>query len=134
MIEGAIIGGVIGVIMVVVFGIIAHFKKASFDVKVKRSGVIETAGAPDETIRRIQSSAPGAGLKVEEIDTAGHRILLSEGLSFGSFGHFFPISAEASAGGARVTVGMSTKIPQYGPVVSRNHRKIMDKVRGMIAA
>lgn len=133
--SSALIGAVIGGAVVLVFALISSRRKGSFDVKVNRSGVVETTAAPGEALRRIEASAAGQGLKVEQVDTAGHRILLSEGLRFSSFGHFFPITvAPAEGGGSSITVGLKTKVPQYGPVVGRNHRKIMDKVRTAVSA
>ena len=130
----ALIGAVIGALVVIIFGFVSSRRKGSFDVKVNRSGVVDTTLAPDEALRRIEAAATQQGLTVEQVDTAGQRILLSEGLGFSSFGHFFPISVAATeGGGSAVTVGLKTKVPQYGPVVGRNHRKIMEKVRSAVS-
>ena len=130
----ALVGAVVGALVVIVFGFISSRRKGSFDVKVNRSGVVDTPVAPEEALRRIEASAPGQGLTVEQVDSAGQRILLSEGLGLSSFGHFFPITvAAAEGGGSAVTVGLKTKVPQYGPVVGRNHRKIMEKVRSALS-
>lgn len=129
----ALVGAVVGALVVIVFGFISSRRKGSFDVKVNRSGVVDTPVAPEEALRRIEASAPGQGLTVEQVDSAGQRILLSEGLGLSSFGHFFPITVAAAEGGSAVTVGLKTKVPQYGPVVGRNHRKIMEKVRAALS-
>ena len=132
--SSALVGAVIGAVVILVFGFLSSRRKGSFDVKVNRSGVVETSVTPAEALRRIEASAPGHGLKVEQVDTAGQRILLSEGMGFSSFGHFFPITlAPAEDGGSAITVGLKTKVPQYGPVVGRNHRKIMDKIRTAVS-
>ena len=134
MLSSALIGAVIGVVVVLVFGFLASRRKGSFDIKVNRSGVVETALAPDEALRRIEASAAGQGLKVEQVDTAGQRILLSEGMGLSSFGHFYPITlAPAEGGGSAITVGLKPKVPQFGPVVGRNHRRIMDRIRVALA-
>ena len=130
----ALIGAVVGGAVVFIFALISGRRKGSFDVKLNRSGVVKTALAPEEALRRIEASAAGQGLKIEQVDTAGLRILLSEGLGISTFGHFFPISvAPAEDGGSAITVGLKTKVPQYGPVVGRNHRKIMNKIRTAVS-
>ena len=132
--SSALIGAVVGAAVVLVFGLLSRRRKGSFDMKVNRSGIVETTLPPADALQRIEVSAAGQGLKVEQVDTAGLRILLSEGLGFSSFGHFFPITvAPAEGGGSAITVGLKTKVPQYGPVVGRNHRKIMDKVRTAVS-
>lgn len=131
----ALVGAIVGAAVVLIFGLMSNRRKGSFDVKVNRSGVVDTPLPPAEALQRIEASAADHGLKVEQVDTPGQRILLSEGMGLASFGHFFPISvAPADGGGSAVTVGLKTKVPQYGPVVGRNHRKIMNKIRSAVSA
>lgn len=129
MIIGAIVGAIAVVVGVVIVLIMTAQRKPSFDVKVRRSGSFAAPMRPGDAIDRLEAEAKSVGLKVDIVDKPGSRLLLSDGLSLFSFGHFVPVSVEASGNGALVTVGMATKIPQYGPVVTRNHKKIVAKVK-----
>ena len=102
-------------------------------MKAQRSGVIRVDIPPGEALNRIQAAAPRVKLKVEEVDAAGGRILLSEGPTFTSFGNFFPIAIAPANGGAEITVGLKPKVPQRGPIVGRNHRKIMERIENAVA-
>ncbi|MCB9947114.1 MAG: hypothetical protein H6842_04710 [Rhodospirillaceae bacterium] len=133
MVSGALIGAVVGLLVVLVFMAIAKTKTGSLDMPVQRSGTVAASVPPEEVLRRLEAAAPRNGLKVEQVDAAGGRILLSDGTSFTSFGNFYPIAVAPAASGAEITVGLKTKAPQYGPVVGRNHNRIMDKVRTMVA-
>ena len=126
---GAIVGGLAALIGVAIVLIMAARRKPSFDVKVRRSGTFAAPMRPGDAIDQLEAQAKSVGLKVDIVDKPGSRLLLSDGVSLFSFGHFVPVSVEASGDGARVTVSTATKIPQYGPVVTRNHKKILVKVK-----
>ena len=128
-------GLLIGIVVVGVFLIFAALRKPSFDMAVNRSGVVTTALPPGDALARIEAAARGAGLTVVETDTAGHRLLLSKGASVFSWGHFVVVAAApAAGGGATITVGLKTKVPQFGGVAGHHHRKAMDTVRGAVTA
>ena len=60
--------------------------------------------------------------------------MLSEGTTFLSFGHFVVVTAaDDGSGSSTITVGLATKVPQYGPVVTSNHKKMMTKVQAAFA-
>ena len=127
-------GAVIGAVVVLVLGAWASTRKGSLALKAQRSGVIQVDLPPAEALTRIRAAAPRVRLKVEEVDAAGGRILLSGGTTFTSFGHFYPIAVTPANGGAEITVGLKPKVPQRGPLVDRNLRKIMERIRNAVAA
>ena len=133
-IAGAI-GLLIGIVLVGVFLVLAKLRKPSFDMAVNRSGVVATTLPPDEVLARIEAAARSGGLKVEQVDAAGHRLLLSRGASGFSWGHFVVVAAApAEGGGSTITVGLKTKVPQFGFIAGHHHRKAMDTVRGAVTA
>ena len=128
-------GLLIGIVVVGVFFLFAALRKPSFDMAVNRSGAITSALPPDDALARIEAAAPGARLKVVEADAAGHRLLLSKGTSGFSWGHFLVVTAApAAGGGSTITVGLKTKVPQFGGVAGHYHRQAMDTVRDAVAA
>lgn len=133
MLDGIWIGLIAAVGIIVLFYGIAASKKPDFNAKSRRAGTLKTPLTPEETIGRLQERAGGIGLKVALVDNAGHRVILSEGMTLFSWGMFFPISAKAANGDTVVTVGLTPRAPQYGPVLTHKHNKAMDKVRGMLA-
>ena len=128
----AVIGAAIGVVVALVLVFIAGTRKGSLALKAQRSGVIRVDMPPAEALNRIQMVAPGIKLKVEEVDAAGGRILLSEGATLNSFGHFLPIAVTPANGGAEITVGLKPKVPARGPLVARRHRRIMERIRNAV--
>ena len=88
---------------------------------------------PADVILRLQERAPGSGLKVALVDDAGDRIILGEGMTLFSWGMFFPITTSTQASDTVVTVGLTPRAPQYGPVLTHKHNKAMDKVRTILA-
>ena len=126
-------GAVIGVIVALVFTVVAWTRKGSLSLKAQRSGVIRVDVPPAEALNRIQAAAPRVKLKVEEVDAVGGRILLSEGLSLTSFGNFLLIAIAPLNGGAEITVGLKPKVPQRGPLVGRSHRRVMERIENAVA-
>lgn len=132
---GALIGAVIGGGFVIVMWIVASKAKPSFDVTIRRDGTFSVPQAPADALQAIQKGIASQGLKVEIVDKPGGRMVLSEGTTFMSFGHFVVVTvADDGSGGAAITVGLATKVPQYGPVVTRNHTKMVDKVKAAVGA
>jgi hypothetical protein len=131
--QGVWIGLIIGVGIVVVFFLIAANRKPDFNAKQQRTAAIESNLAPAAAIERLKERAGANGLKVALTDANGTRIILAEGMTLFSWGMYFPISARAEGAGSIVTVGLSPRAPQYGPVLTHKINKAADKVRAMLA-
>ncbi|HUT51220.1 MAG TPA: hypothetical protein VM325_17965 [Alphaproteobacteria bacterium] len=132
MLGGALIGLIIGLIMAGVFWYIASQKKPSFDAPVSRSDAFTVALAPSAAIAKVSEAAPAMGLKVALNDDNADRLILEERASFSSYGFFLAISATAEGNGSTITVGLMNKAPQWGPVVTRKHRALVEKIKGAL--
>lgn len=129
---GAIIGGVIGMVVVGIYWILASQAKPSFDVKLQRSGAFAAPMPPAAVIARLRDGAAAQKLEVALLDEANGRIILSEPVTVWSFGSFIHVTAEPAGGDAKVTVGLKTKAPQWGPVLGKIHKKVADKVKAIL--
>lgn len=127
MMESLLYGAAIGVAVVVVFALIGMTKKANFSEPPRRTASLPTKLAPDEALARIKGLA-GKGYSVVQEDAAKGMVVLQDTMSLMSFGNFYPIFARSG----EVVVGISPKVPQYGPVVGSKLRKITDAVQGAL--
>jgi len=132
MLQGAIIGLIVGLGMAVVFYFIAKGKKASFDLPVVRTETFSVGFAPEAAIAKVAEAAAGMGLKVALTDGGADRVILEDGVSFNSYGSFLKVSAVGEGGGSAVTVDLMNKAPQWGPVVTKKHRLLTQKVKGAL--
>ncbi|WP_208325965.1 hypothetical protein, partial [Amycolatopsis arida] len=48
-----------------------------------------------------------------------------------TWGFFYPVVVSAEGTGARVEIGIKPKVFQYGPLVTRAHRKLAHAVAGL---
>jgi len=131
---GALIGGVIGLIIVGIMFLVARSAKPSFDAKRSREGSFGVAMAPKEVTARLKDAAGSMGYEVALLDEANDRIILSEGFGLTSYGNFIPVTAVQSGGETTVTVGLTPKAPQYGPMVTRRHKSAMESVQSALGA
>jgi len=132
MLGGALIGLIVALVVIGVFWFIAKNKKPSFDLPVSRSESFEVGMAPAAAIARLREAEAAMGLAVALDDAGGDRLILEERASLNSYGNFLAVGAAGEGGGSTVTVGLMNKAPQWGPVVTRKHRKLADKVRGAL--
>lgn len=132
MLQGAIIGLIVGLGMAVVFYFIAKGKKASFDLPVARTETFSVGLAPEAAIAKVRDAASTIGLKVALADEPSNRVLLEEGLTISNYGSFLKVSAANEGGGAAVTVDLMNKAPQWGPVVTKKHLALAAKIKGVL--
>ncbi|MDH3236461.1 MAG: SAM-dependent methyltransferase, partial [Alphaproteobacteria bacterium] len=55
-----------------------------------------------------------------------------EPTSIMNYGSYLRVSAAIEGTGAAVTVDLVNKAPQWGPVVTKKHRALTEKVRGAL--
>jgi hypothetical protein len=127
MMESLLYGAAIGIAVVVIFALIGMTRKANFSEPPRRVATLSTKLAPAEALARIKGLA-GKGYSVVQEDPAKGMVVLQDSLSLLSFGNFYPIFARPG----EVVVGISPKVPQYGPVVGSKLRKITDAVQGAL--
>lgn len=132
MLQGAIIGLIVGLGMAIVFWWMASKKKPSFDLPAARSETLSVELAPAAAIAKVVEAATAIGLSVALSDNAANRVLLEEPTSIMNYGSYLRVSAAIEGTGAVVTVDLVNKAPQWGPVVTKKHRALMEKVRGAL--
>ena len=132
MLEGAILGLIVGLIFYVVMFVWAMQRQPSFDGPTSRSGAFLVEMEPVAVIARMKETAPAMNLAVALEDEANYRLMLSEGMSLFSFGNYVPLDVTAEAGGSKVTVGLKPKVPQWGPAVTSRHRAVLNKIKSAL--
>ena len=127
MMESVLYGAAIGIAVVVVFAIIGMTKKANFSEPPRRHSTLSTKLAPADALARIKGLA-GKGYSLAQEDAGKGMVVLQDSMGLLSFGNFYPIFVKPG----EVLVGISPKVPQYGPVVGSKLRKITDAVQGAL--
>ena len=127
MMESVLYGAAIGIAVVVVFAIIGMTKKANFSEPPRRYSTLTTKLAPADALARIKGLA-GKGYSLAQEDAGKGMVVLQDSMGLLSFGNFYPIFVKPG----EVLVGISPKVPQYGPVVGSKLRKITDAVQGAL--
>ena len=132
MLQGALIGLIVGLGLAVVFWWMASKKKPSFDLPAARSETFSVGLAPAAAVAKIVEAASAMGLSVALSDTATNRVLLDEPTSIMNYGSYLRVSAASDGDGTAVTVDLVNKAPQWGPVVTKKHRALTGKVKGAL--
>lgn len=89
-----------------------------------------TARPAAEVFRIIETVGPGDSVRLGRSDPGRGRVILHDGLSWTSFGFYYPVDiAPGEDGQTRVTVGIKSKYPlQFGPLVRAQQEKANQKV------
>lgn len=132
MLGGALLGLIVALGVVGVFWYMASKKQPSFDLPVARTDTFDVDLAPAAVIAKLTEAAPAMGLKVALADDKADRVILEDGMSINNYGSFLKITAAADGTGAAVTVDLMNKAPQWGPVVTKKHRTLTEKVKGAL--
>jgi hypothetical protein len=99
-----------------------------------------TAVAPAEVFRIVENVGPGDSFKLGRADSGRSRVILHDGLTWTSFGFYYPVDIAPGADGqTQVTVGIKSKYPlQFGPLVKaqqeKANRKMADYLKSRIEA
>ena len=133
MLDGALIGAVIGCVVAGCMLLIAFARRGT--VSGQRIGgrrrEVPAVAAPDAVFARL--AAMGAPYRVDDSDAGERRLVLSTRPSIASFGFFYPIEIHARPdGGSTVHVGIASKVFQYGPLVTRWHKKAEQAIAAQV--
>lgn len=87
-----------------------------------RMSTFESPLDPDEVFARLAS---GVGtFKVEDRDPQTRSILLTTKPTLATWGFFYPIAITHNpGGGATIHIGIQSRLFQYGPLVTKWHKK-----------
>ena len=105
-------------------------RKVSFSTSVPAADVF----------RIVENVGPSDSFKLGRSDSGRGRVILQDGLSWTSFGFYYPVDIAPGANGqTQVTVGIKSKYPlQFGPLVRMQQEKanarIADYLKSRIEA
>jgi len=105
-----------------------------------RKVTFSTSRPAPEVFRIVETVGPSDSVKLGRSDAGRGRVILQDGLSWTSFGFYYPVDiAPVADGQTQVTVGIKSKYPlQFGPLVKaqqeKANRKIADYLKSRIEA
>jgi hypothetical protein len=124
MLEGAIIGGLIGLGIMAIGLAIAYGSRGS--VRSAQLGGrridVRTAAAPDDAFARLKDLGPP--YRTDDADPQRRALVLSSNPTFTSWGWLYPVFIHADGTGARIEIGIKSRFFQYGPLVGVAHRRL----------
>lgn len=87
-----------------------------------------------DAFRAIASGPKGERFKVLRFDAQKKRVLLSDRMSWTSWGFYYPVefAERADEKGTDVTVGIRSKAIQFGPLVTRAHKRTIERVQALV--
>ncbi|MCP3798427.1 hypothetical protein NLX83_04055 [Allokutzneria sp. A3M-2-11 16] len=97
----------------------------------KRRLVVQSPAPPQVVYGWLVQHCPG-GYAVEDHDPSRGIVLLSSRPSAFTWGFFYPAVVSADGAGTRVDLGIKSKAFQYGPLVTRAHRKLAGALAGLV--
>jgi hypothetical protein len=110
----------------------AMTRKGSWALQVKPQRIesFSTRMSLEESLASIICFAQESGYKISNLDEMANRIVLEEPTSLWSYGFFFPVFiSKQRDGDTLISVGIKSKFIQYGPVVSRSHRRCVNGIK-----
>lgn len=136
MLQGAIIGGIVGLL----YGIFAYLKAKSakgleyLKAMPKRVTSFDVAKSPEEVMAALSGGVPAAKADLTASDPATHRLLLAQPATFNSWGFFFPVYLTAADGGTKVEVGTVSRSYMWGAAVTKVHDVFVGQLKTQLGA
>jgi hypothetical protein len=95
-----------------------------------RKVTFSTSVPPADVFRIVENVGPSDSFKLGRSDSGRGRVILQDGLSWTSFGFYYPVDiAPGDNGQTQVTVGIKSKYPlQFGPLVKAQQEKANAKI------
>ncbi len=93
---------------------------------------LTSAASPAEAFARISLIA--GKYKIDDRDAARGILVVSSGISFGSWGFLYPVFISANGTGSQIDIGIHSKLIQIGPIVGHAHRKLRDAIEAALSA
>jgi hypothetical protein len=89
-----------------------------------------TAVPAADVFRIVENVGPSDSYKLGRADSGRGRVILHDGLTWTSFGFYYPVDiVPGSDGQTQVTVGIKSKYPlQFGPLVKLQQEKANQKI------
>ncbi|OLT48971.1 hypothetical protein BJF85_11010 [Saccharomonospora sp. CUA-673] len=96
----------------------------------KRRMVLVSQAPPQALYGWLTQYSPD-GYKIEDVDPSTGRFVLSSRPTLFSWGFFFPGVVYADQYGSRLELGITSRAVQWGPVVTKAHRKLAHELAAM---
>jgi hypothetical protein len=105
-------------------------KVASASLGSRRTDV-NTPADPQTAFDRI--AAIGGKFKVDDKDPSTKILVLSSGITFGTWGFLYPVYIHAAGSGSRIEIGCHSKFIQMGPLVTRWHKLCVEAIEEVLS-
>ncbi|GAA1222955.1 hypothetical protein GCM10009676_00160 [Prauserella halophila] len=125
----ALAGVLIAVTVLALFAIKRKGSIATVPMTKRRQGV-RTGAPPQQVYGWITQHCPD-GFSVVDTDPGRGLVLLDSRISAATWGFFYPVLVTPEHTGTRVEIGIKSKAVQYGPLVTRQHRKLADALAAL---
>lgn len=123
----------VGVAVVLVLLLVAFTRKGSVAaIAMTKQRIVLHATAPPDVVYGWLTQHCPAGYSVEDADPARRIVILSSRPTLFTLGFFYPTFVYTEGGGTRVDLGIKSKAFQYGPLVTRDHRKLAQALASLI--
>ncbi len=135
MLQGAIIGGSIALIMMLIGYFVAKGSKAAtwLNKPGKRTEAFETALSPAEVIQKLSAGLEKVKAKLGASDATTNRLVLEQAPNYTAV--FFPVQAVAKpGGGSTVTMGVAPRGLIWGPALGVMLRKAVAEAKTLLGA
>lgn len=133
MLQNAIIGAFIGMLVVLIMAAIGKRRKFDFGAKRPSRGKgITTPLSPEMASTALQKLAEG---KIYEIhETKPGLVVIKDKMGAVSFGNYYPIYLTPKGAGSDVFVAIQPMVPQFGPAVGMRLKKTVAAVEKALGA
>lgn len=125
---GALIGGTVAVVMMIVVFLINRGKTGTeYLTKMPRRVLtFTTPASPDKVMAAFAGGMPEAKAKLMQTDDTNKRLVLASPMSLATWGFWYPMHITARAdGGSDVAVGIASRGMQWGPLVTQAHKNFV---------
>lgn len=95
-----------------------------------RKLTLHTPLDPASTFARISQIA--GRVKVDDADPQARILVLSTGVTFGTWGFLYPVFIHDESGGSRIEIGCHSKFIQIGPLVTKHHKQTVEEVAQLL--
>jgi len=120
----------------IILGIISMRKGSStLKKKSKKLKSFTSSLPPREAFKAVVCWASASTYKIDDINEEETKLVLSDGVTFTSWGFFYPVFVSAAENGkSLIEVGIKSKALQIGPKVWRAHERCMSAVKAALIA
>lgn len=115
----------VAVVLVGTMLLVAYTRKGTVaNVPMTKRRIILRSAAPPAVVYGWLAQHCPPGYKLDDADPTRGVVIFSSKPNLVTYGFFYPAAVYAEGPGTRVDLGIKSKAFQYGPLVTRAHRKL----------